>query len=282
MKLVNSAISQLFTIPQTTWTEINQRVGFVLHVGNINSNAGDFKVPWPSEENWNNLQNICNDSDLLLGVSSHNVNNVPINGTVYIDSCWCIGTHSPNVLNDCKSWASTDFHNLVSLASNVATYANNAVASFQGILNSLQASNNTVTPAIAACTKTALQTLNTSTVSLSNNMQAALTKLKGFLASHQQFNQFFITNSFLVPMINVPQLQPTAFNHFDSALEGVLGAWNALSGDIASMDSTTVNVDLAFLMSLDINAAITDWKNIANEANSFAQSAAGQEKCWQH
>lgn len=285
MKLVNSNVSQLFTVPQAMWKEVNQRVGFVLHVHHKNQQGGDagwFIVPWPSEQNYNNLQRICNDTNLGFGIRSTNVNKTLVNGQLYLNSEWCIGTNTPSLLAECQNWRLVGFLNLLGLATEVAIYNNRAVSNFQNILNLLKQSNNTITPEIVSCTQSSLQELNKHTAKMQQDIQSELTKLKTFVTSNKVFDQFFMTNSFLISMLNVPQFQPQSFQQIDTALESMLGAWSAMANDIASIADTKINVTLPFLMSLDIQAAITSWQNIAQEAQNFAQSGSTQEQYWDY
>lgn len=277
MKLVNSSMSQLFAIPQTTWAQINQRVEFVLNL----SRHRKIQVPWPSEQNWNKLQNLHNDSPMVLDVYSLNSNKVPVNGKIYEHCTWCIGTNTPTVMTECVDWAAGDFHNLVRLANEVASYAHRAGSKCEELFFSINPRNSQMTPGMRNMAGDMLQGLFENTMLINGDLQSVLTKMKGFLSSHERFNQFFITNSFLIPMINLPQIQLSAFNDFDSSIEAVLGAWNALSNDFSGMTSENINITLPFLMSLDLKSAMIAWGNIEKEASSFAQSAAEQEKRWQ-
>lgn len=287
MKLVNSNMSQLFTIPPSAWAEINQRAGFVLHVGRLNHMGVKIKIPWPTTQNHQALNNLVGGTELAFSISSYTTVTKPCGGpgcmeAYNVDKCWSFGTGTPTLIEECNNWATTDFRRLALLAANIVNYANKAVASFQSLLSSLQARKNNVTPDIAATAKNTIKELNNSSVALNQNMQEVLANLQRFLAVNEQFNQFFISNHFLVPLLKLPECNPATISQFDSAVEAVIGAWNAISSDLAAIDDNKINVDLAFLMSLDINAAITDWKNIAKEAQQFAQNAAGLEQYWQH
>ena len=152
MKLVNSNMSQLFTIPPSAWTEINQRAGFVLHVGRLNHMGVKIKIPWPTPQNHQALNDLAGGgTELAFSISSSTVISKPCGSPGCMeayndDKCWSFGTGTPTLIEECNNWATTDFRRLVLLASNIVNYANKAVVSFQILLSSLQASKNSVTP----------------------------------------------------------------------------------------------------------------------------------------
>lgn len=276
-QLSSPSITQLFTVPQATWMSINTRVRFILYVNVLNNTSnGNFLVPWPDQNTWQSLQNICNDTQLFFGIRANNTNNVPSpDGTIYTFSEWIIGTNTPTLLAECQAWSATTLNSLISLSSQISVYAQQSILAFQQLNNSIKASPNTMTPAIQIETTNALTQLANGTQTLVNSTKNLFVVMQAFLAANQAFDDYLTKNSFLLSLLNIEQLEPDSFNSFESSMQAVLGAWDAISSDLNAVVTTPSSVTSAFLESLNIAAAISDWTNIQAEAASFSTFATG-------
>jgi hypothetical protein len=58
----------------------------------------------------------------------------------------------------------------------------------------------------------------------------------------------------------------------------VLGAWVAITSDLAAVVSGRVPVTTALLLSLELSSALLAWENVQREAEEFSRIAPGQEK----
>ncbi len=262
MAIANANIAQLFTIPEDTWEEINNRVQFILKLDKMDAtdgSAGRFEIPWPNATTKADLYNLSGQDYQKPNTLTFEVSTSKNGGQIN----WVIDTGNQDILPLCQAWQNTTFDAIINHAENVATYATNALDAFQN-----WNPDNYSTSSLAA----EVNKLATNAKQLHTEAKTIFKELQQFLKANQAFENFLQTNNFLIPLLNIPQVQAQSFALFDIAIEKVLGAWGAIQNDLGSGNVTPQQVTNSFIQSLNIQVSKALWKKILDETNAFTIS----------
>ncbi len=295
--LANTDVIKPFTIPQSDWTTINDRINYIMKLVHMGEDYVQYSEG--PDGNSSNLSTNVSAQQLSCGFQIPNLLQMPggvadkvmsldISGEFNYEtqiginifykqggvwqSTWIYPPHSTNLVRACRQFPANVIAPMSELTGAISEYAKNAISGFQAVNTQLSNNSNTVTSGVQTAVQSAVNNLNSGTQSVSSQANALMRSLQEFMSYNNTFFQYFSTNSFLVPLLNCPMLEPAAVTNFNEALGAVLGAWSAIATDLASVVSTCTDlnsIDLPFIESLQIESAISLWKSIESETNTF-------------
>lgn len=275
MAISNPAIAELFSIPESNWTTINKRVGFILRVDWLNQNNLQFNISWPDDDALQKLNAICGGDPLILPMQG-------LNGSDLSVTSWSVGCNCTTLLPECQLWATKTYQTLSNLCMEIYNYAGDAISTFQNLQKEILAANKVLTPPIRTDIVNAMTGLKNSTEDLSQSTVQVMQDLRSFLAAHQKMDSFLESNSYLFELIHFSQLQPNALAAFEQAVEQAIGGFQAVADDLAKMIVTPDSITNGYVENMDIDNALRDWKNIQDEANGFMAFADDQKQYWDY
>ena len=290
LKLCDSSMSSLFCLPESLWTSINKRVGFILYLNKLShTEGGRFIISWPDNNVIQLLNNLTagsvnNPTSIGFEIFSNNDNKVPNpDGSINDFYLWNIEPNINNILPYSQLWQSTTFASLINLSSQIDIYASTSISTFEQLNNQLSSINESQLNAqLQADILTAIKDLNVRTNLLLGNVNNTMNNIRNLLIVNQEFDGFLTSNSALFSLLNVEQFETGTINIFEANVEKVLGIWNAISNDLAETLSENIVVSMPFVEGLNLNEAILEWENIQIEVKNFTAFAGNQSQYWNY
>jgi hypothetical protein len=184
----------------------------------------------------------------------------------------------PRLAMVCKQWQEGTFQALVDHCGVLNAYAGNALHNFEALQTAIAAlpAGPTVPTDVQQQTQTALRQLSEATTPLVAEDERLAGAVHDFMLAHQQTNRE-LKNKFGDSWPDLTNITKAV----DNATGLVNGAFQAIDEDLKNAISDKIDVNMAFLESLDISAAIVDWQRIQTETAAFTSHANDLKQYWQ-
>lgn len=187
----------------------------------------------------------------------------------------------PALLTQCETWQLTTFNGLIAESQALAKYANTAITTFSALnskIKPLIKNGAPVTEVIQVEIKTALQQLNASTKIIVTQFTTLNKTLSAFLTANEVVDKEWetIKNNYGNFWTSIE----TEILSFENSTQHLLSVWSAIKDDLNSATNPDIIVDIPFIESLNIDAAIVKWQTIYNEANAFPTAVSNQKQYW--
>jgi hypothetical protein len=187
----------------------------------------------------------------------------------------------PSLIQECNVWKGQTFDGMISQSAAISHYAGSAIIGFEGLLNAINAldpSQPTVPEPLQQKTLSLLSDLSKSTDLLSKIISDLNVQITTFLSVNQEVDAQILRYKeklevFWEPLGNI-------ITHVDTATGLVTGVWLALSMDLQQYKDKSVDITMPFLLQLDIESALVNWKSLQAEADAFHQISANQKQYW--
>lgn len=185
----------------------------------------------------------------------------------------------PPLLNSSDVWVNNTFDDLISQSREVAAYAETAVINFTELNMAVKKiEGDEVPPSVQHMASDMLTGLLTSTSGLALKVSSSSAQVDTFMKNNQIVDAEMAIHAdslgiFWKPLGNII----TAVEH---ATGKINGAWKALEDDLKIVSAKKVNITIPFIMSLDIDASIVLWEELAEEAGAFPPQAEGMKNYW--
>lgn len=174
----------------------------------------------------------------------------------------------PDLLASSELWVDYTFNSLIVQSAEVVSYAERAIADFTALNNAVQTiQGDVIPPAIQNQTRTVLSSLSDSTSRITQEVYGSSAQVTNFMQDNQVVDAEMAQNSGALGIFWEPLGK--IITDVEHATGKVNGAWKAVGDDIGIAVSKDIHVDMPFIMSLDIDASIVLWTEIAKEAKAF-------------
>jgi|GEM_PF-3076380 len=187
----------------------------------------------------------------------------------------------PTLLTSCTLWQQSTFTGLITQSQALVLYATTAINNFTTLnqaVKGIDGQGGVVPDNIKQQTLSLLQKLASDTTSLAaafdNLSKQVISFLNNNLAVDAQVEKYKdILGSFWAPV-------GAYITSLEQAAGLVTGEWTAITNDLQNILSTQIDVTMPFLESLNLEAAIVQWKNVQSEAAAFPNMVNGQQQYW--
>lgn len=209
----------------------------------------------------------------------------------------------PEVVTCSQQWTSTTFENISQIITNMHQYAADAITNF----SSIQASFNKLAPGSSVPSSLQQETVDYingligKTNALCGEFQPIMNDydnlVDNFIKIDNQWNanpeDYFEFCGFIMFCDYLP-IPPGSsaqdirtflsdfLNQFINIFQTCEGGWLALKNDLSAAALSPINVNNAFLASLDLGICINDWQNLQNNASGFAQIVTEAHALWKN
>lgn len=180
----------------------------------------------------------------------------------------------PDLLISSELWEASTFNNLVIQSGEVTKYAETAIFNFNELNDEVKKIKGDEVPQdIQNQTRTILNSLSISTSNITVEVFNSSTEVSLFMKDNQVVDIEMAKNSGVLGIFWEPLGK--IISDVEYATGKVNGAWKAIEDDLHSAISKDIDVDMPFIMSLDIDASIILWKQVAKEAHAFPDHVQG-------
>lgn len=207
------------------------------------------------------------------------------------------------IIISCQRWTTSTFSNINEITTDVENYATSAIGNFSSIQASFDKlpSNAPVPKQLQKETKTAISDLTNKTDKLYSKFQPILTDFKVLSENFTKLNEQWTSNpekysafcDFILFLDYLPIPAGGGSEGISTFLSDFLiqyilifeiceGGWLALKNDLSAAALSPINVNNAFLASLDLGICINDWQNLQNNASGFAQIVTEAHALWKN
>lgn len=181
----------------------------------------------------------------------------------------------PNLVAACQQWQAGTFPSLARQGQQLADYADHAGQTFHPLAVTVAAldPNATLPPALASQLQAALADLNQRTATIRQSCQALVPELNTFYLVNGLVDQEILSleSQYNLSIPAVAQELQTMSN----ATGQLLGDWSAIANNLQQVATGQVELTLAILSSMDLQAALSAWQTIESQAKGFLQNSAG-------
>lgn len=184
----------------------------------------------------------------------------------------------PDLVIVCRRWRDHTFSGLIDHANKLDIHSANAIRDFESLqlgLSELQPTD--PLPAdLRREAETVIGALADSTQALNTEFAVLNAEVTDFTIKNQIVDQNIEEYSSVLG----PEWQSIfpSTGKVDAACGIVRGTWQALADDLSYITAHPVIIDTSFLLSLQIEAALSAWGNLQKEAVVFGNMADGQEQ----
>lgn len=179
----------------------------------------------------------------------------------------------PELLIVCHRWKDETFAGLGNQSRQLETYSVQAINDFTGLKDRLMSLGDEVTVLpddIKQQAKNAFRNLNRSSIELSISFSALARQVENFYNINSRFDGEVISKN-----INAYIIWFGPFNKSSSEVMNpigmAMGEWIAITSDLEYVASEQIDIDMPFLLGLDIDIALDSWNQILNEAKAFGE-----------
>ncbi|MCF2447737.1 hypothetical protein L0657_27530 [Dyadobacter sp. CY345] len=187
----------------------------------------------------------------------------------------------PVLITVSKLWQDQTFESLIDLSAAVSLYAGNAVYGFQELLmaiSQLDKSSDKVPDSVRHLTCLQFDNLTQSTSALSKIVSSVGVNILDFLYVNQEVDIRIARYTSRLGIYWEP-LGETILK-VDSAVTKSTADWFSLADTMQRILDVKPEITMCFLQNLDINTAITCWKKLQIEADSFNTFSENQVHYW--
>ncbi|HEY8159505.1 MAG TPA: hypothetical protein VIF10_12460 [Methylobacter sp.] len=180
------------------------------------------------------------------------------------------------LMDVCSTWNATTFKALIDLAANIVNYGETVVpGKYQVLQNIIDGMKNNVMAEQDAITfKLTIQDLMSSVAQLRAAAATVAQQVQKFSDVNEQVDQETAGNSKWTVIAPTP-------SKVANAAEKVKGTWDAICNDLGNLQesvSRCVANNNVFILDLNLQVAMEDWAQTANEARAFIADAPAQQK----
>lgn len=187
----------------------------------------------------------------------------------------------PALMSASQFWQQSTFNSLITQSQALYNYANTAIGNFNTLNRNVQAvqqQGSSIPGELQQETIQVLQALKTATDPLAASFNSLFTAVQTFLTANEVVDAEIALvkqrfGSFWGPLGDTIQT-------VEQSIGLVTGNWQAITDDLKNAIVSPVSVDLPFIESLNIQAAIVSWQSVQAEAGAFAGNVAGQQQYW--
>ena len=187
----------------------------------------------------------------------------------------------PALVASSALWANTTYDGLVNQSRVLADYAGRAISTF-GDLSAAVKQVPAATPpppSLQERTTAALAALAESTGPLAAAFNSLSGQVQEFLTTNKAVDaQFAAAEGAKFGVFWAPVA--TQFALLENAAGRVMGDWNAITSDLATLQRPAIDVTMEFIESLQLDAALVAWTSVRSEAGAFASHTSGQKQYW--
>lgn len=187
----------------------------------------------------------------------------------------------PVLVTVCKLWQDKTFESLIDLSAAVSLYAGNAIYGFQELLRAmsqLDRSSDKVPDNVRQLACLQFDNLSQSTFVLSKIVSSVGVNILDFLYVNQEVDIRIARYTSQLGIYWEP-LGETIIK-VDSAVAKSTGDWFSLMDTMQRILDVKPEITMSFLQNLDINTAISCWKKLQVEADSFNTFSEDQIHYW--
>ncbi len=229
-----------------------------------NQNLGQlFRIP---EEDWAAINQRVGNTASAAGIANYIKNYIP---------------EFPNLIVVCNLWKDQTFNGLIQQSAAINRYTVLAVNRFQNLLNvitSLPPSQDQVPESIQNQTKLTLLELGKWTGDICKQNEVVNRQIRDFLAINTKVDAEMLRFKEKLGIFWDPLGQ--TITRLDNATGLVTGSWLAISADLGNYASASPDINMSFLLQLDIEVAIVNWKSLQAESEAFMQISDKQRQYW--
>jgi hypothetical protein len=189
----------------------------------------------------------------------------------------------PALLTSSKSWVNTTYDGLVSQSRALADYAGRAISTFGDLSAAVKQvpAGATPPPPLQELTAAVLAALAESTGPLAAAFNSLSGQVQEFLTANKAVDaEFAAAEGAELGVYWAPVAAQLAL--LENAAGRVMGDWNAITSDLATLQRPAVDVTMEFIESLQLDAAVVAWTAVRTEAAAFAATVAGQKQYWSY
>ncbi|MBD2752515.1 hypothetical protein [Spirosoma validum] len=187
----------------------------------------------------------------------------------------------PALLRSSLLWQQTTFNSLVDLSHQLANYADKAIVNFCSLNEQVKAvskGDGVVTDELKQLTKSLLQQLAADTTPMASSYKLVSTQVLNFLNDNVAVDSQIAAHKDQLGNLWAPIGEQITL--LENAAGLVVGEWQAITADLTNTLASPIDVTMAFLASLNIEAALVCWRSIQAEASAFPSMVAGQQQYW--
>lgn len=185
----------------------------------------------------------------------------------------------PALLTSSKLWQQSTFNGLIAESGDLANYAGTAITNFTSLNAKVkQVVGNTVPDSLKDETMTLLKNLASDTTPLATASNTLSDRVLTFLNDNKAVDAQIAVNKdklggFWAPLGDI-------INSLEDAAGLVTGSWRAITDDLNNTLASPVTVTMPFIESLNIDAALVNWKSLQSDALAFSSLVKEQSQYW--
>ncbi len=179
----------------------------------------------------------------------------------------------------CSRWQMSTFPGLIKQSVELATYASKATGSFTELKTEVdKLKGSEVPPLLKGLILLRLKQLNDDTANIVATFDVMAYFLRIFLNDNKMIDIQMEANKDKLDIFWAPLGKQIGL--LENGIGKVTGVWSAIADDIRNALDERIIVGLPFILSLNLEVAVRNWKTIQSIAEVFAGHVEGQVKYW--